>query len=135
MSMSSHSLLRRSSSRVGIVVEHLERLLLVGAGVGLDLLDAQHRAQLRAAARVADARGEVADDQHDEVAGVLEVAQLAQHDGVAEVDVGRRRVDAELDAQRAPERQLALELAGRQHLGGAARELARAPARRSPAQC
>ena len=33
--------------------------------------------------------------------GVLELAQLLQHDGVAEVDVGGRRVEAELDAQRA----------------------------------
>ena len=32
--------------------------------------------------------------------GVLEVAQLAQHHGVAEVDVRRGRVDAELHAQR-----------------------------------
>ena len=35
------------------------------------------------------------------MAEVLELAQLLQHDGVAEVDVGRRRVEAELDAQRA----------------------------------
>ena len=34
------------------------------------------------------------------MAEVLELAQLAQDDGVAEVDVGRRRVEAELDAQR-----------------------------------
>jgi hypothetical protein len=40
---------------------------------------------------------------------------------VPEVDVGRRRVDPELHAERASERQLALQLAGRQHLGGAAR--------------
>jgi hypothetical protein len=77
----------------------------------------------RAPARVSDPRGEVADDQHDEVPGVLEVAQLAQHDGVPEVDVGRRRVDAQLDAQRASERELALQFARRQHLRGAAREL------------
>ena len=34
------------------------------------------------------------------MAGVLELAQLLQDDGVAEVDVRRRRVDPELDAQR-----------------------------------
>jgi hypothetical protein len=33
------------------------------------------------------------------VAEVLELAQLAQDDRVAEVDVGRRRVEAELGAQ------------------------------------
>ena len=106
-----------------VVVEDLERLLLVGAGVRLDLLDGQHRPQLGAPARVPDARGEVADDQHDHVAGVLEVAQLAQHDRVPEVDVGRRRVDPQLHAQRAPEGQLALERARRQDLRGPARQL------------
>ena len=60
----------------------------------------EHRAQARAARRVADARRVVADDQHHPVAGVLELAQLAQHDRVAEVDVRRRRVDAQLDPQR-----------------------------------
>ena len=35
------------------------------------------------------------------MAGVLELAQLLEHDGVAEVDVGGGRVDPELDAQRA----------------------------------
>ena len=36
------------------------------------------------------------------MAGVLERAQLRQHDAVAEVDVGAGRVDAELEPQRAP---------------------------------
>ena len=44
----------------------------------------------RAAARVADPRGEVADDQDDLVAEVLELAELLQDDRVAEVDVGAR---------------------------------------------
>ena len=44
--------------------------------------------------RVADPGGEVADDQHRDVAEVLELAQLAQHDREAEVDVGGGRVDA-----------------------------------------
>ena len=34
------------------------------------------------------------------MAGVLELAQLLEHDGVAEVDVGGGRVEPELDAQR-----------------------------------
>ena len=33
------------------------------------------------------------------MARVLELAQLTQHDRVTEMDVGRRRVDAELDPQ------------------------------------
>ena len=98
IAMSSHSLLRRTSVRLG--VEHLEGLALEGLGVGVDLLAREHRAGSPSARRVAHARGVVADDQDDRVAEVLELAQLAQDDGVAEVDVGRRRVDAELDAQR-----------------------------------
>jgi hypothetical protein len=34
------------------------------------------------------------------MAKLLEVAQLAQRHGVAKVDVGRTRIDTELDAQR-----------------------------------
>ena len=60
----------------------------------------EHRARAERAGGVAHAGGEVADDQDHEVAGVLELAQLLQHDHVAEVDVGRGRVDAELHPQR-----------------------------------
>ncbi len=99
--MSSHSLLRRTSRRSGSASRILQRLLLEGRGVGVDLLGAEHRAQARASRGIPDAGGVVADDQHDAVPGVLELAQLAQHDRVAEVDVGRRRVDPQLDPQRA----------------------------------
>src|SRR5690606_3451154 len=51
---------------------------------------------------VADGGGAVADDEHDLVAEVLELPQLAQHDGVADVQVAARGVDAELDAQLPP---------------------------------
>ena len=80
--------------------QHLGRLAPVGLRVRVDLLARQHRPRDRAARRVPHARGVVAHDQHDDVAGVLELAQLRQHHGVAEVEVGRRRVQAELDAQR-----------------------------------
>jgi hypothetical protein len=39
----------------------------------------------------------IADDEDHQMALVLKLAQLAQRDRVAEVDVGRGRVDAELD--------------------------------------
>ena len=45
---------------------------------------------------------------------ILEGAQLTQHDGVAEMDIRGGRVDPELHAQRASERQLAVELAARE---------------------
>jgi hypothetical protein len=57
------------------------------------------------------------------VPGVLELAQLAEHDRVTEMDVGRRRVDAELDPQRPPLLELALELALRQDVDGVAEEV------------
>ena len=100
-------------------VEDAEGLLAVGRGVALDLLAAQHRPRGRAPRGVADAGGPVADDQHRQVPGVLELAQLAQHDRVAEVDVRRRRVDAELHAQRPAERELLREGVGRQAVDGA----------------
>ncbi len=37
---------------------------------------------------------------------ILELAQLLEDDGVAEVDVGGRRVDPELDPQRTMRREL-----------------------------
>jgi hypothetical protein len=59
--------------------------------------------QLRAgrllAGRVADEAGEVADEEDDLVAELLEVAHLAEDDRVAEVEVGRGGVEADLDQQ------------------------------------
>ncbi len=48
------------------------------------------------------------------MAGVLELAQLLQHDGVAEVDVGGGRVEPELDPQRAALGEAAFERPGGQ---------------------
>ena len=53
---------------------------------------------------------------------VLELAQLLQHDRVAEVQVRRGRVQAELDAQRPALRQALLERPVRAHLDGVAGE-------------
>jgi hypothetical protein len=92
-----------------IAVEHPRGLLDVRQRVGVDLLAGELRASRGAAAGIAHAGGVVADDQHDDVPAVLELAQLAQDDRMAEVDVGRRRVQPELDAQRAAERELARE--------------------------
>ena len=49
---------------------------------------------------IPDPGGEVADDQDREVSEILELAQFVQNDRMAEVDVGRGRVDAELHPQR-----------------------------------
>ena len=81
-------------------VQHQRGLLVIGLGVGLDLLARQRRAGVVAARGVANHRGEIADQEDHLVAEVLQLAHLVQHHGVADVDVRRRRVQAQLDAQR-----------------------------------
>ena len=57
---------------------------------------------------------------------VLEGPHPLERDRAADVDVRRGDVDPELHAQRPPERELALELALRQHVDGVPRQLAQA---------
>ena len=92
--------------------QDLARLLHVRARVRVDLLAGEDRARGRAPARVADAGRVVAHDQHRRMAGVLELAQLLEDDGVPECDVARSRVEAELDAQRPARGQTRLQRAG-----------------------
>ena len=80
-------------------VEDLERLIDVGLGVRLDLLGRELRARGVAPRGVADERGAVADDERDPVSQVLELPELAQRDGMPQVDVGSRGVHAQLDVQ------------------------------------
>ncbi len=75
--MSSHSPLRRTSSSSGSSTQHLAGLLAVGRALRVDLLAREHGPRRGAPAGVPHARGVVADDQHDLVAEVLELAQLA----------------------------------------------------------
>ena len=63
----------------------------------------QLRPRHGATARIADHRGEIADDENRLMPEILELAQFPQDDRVAEMDVGARRIDAELDPQRAIE--------------------------------
>ncbi len=96
----SHSELRTISSRPGAASRMRRRLLDEGLRVRVDLVFLQTRAGRRLARRVADHGGEVAEDQHRDVAEVLEQPQPPEHDREAEVEVGGGRVDAELDPQR-----------------------------------
>ena len=80
--------------------EHFVGLGAIGFGVGADLFGAQRRAGGVAAARVANEGGEVANEEDDGVAQVLQLAQLVEYDGVAQMDVGRGGVQAQFDAQR-----------------------------------
>ena len=83
-----------------VVGEHLGRLVEVGLRRARRSPRREHRPGGRAPGRVADARRVVADDQDDGVPEVLELAELLQHDRVAEVQVRRGGVQAELDPQR-----------------------------------
>ena len=74
-------------------------LTKVVAGVLLDLRPAQRGPGLVAARGVAHQGGVVADDDDGRMPQVLKLAELAQGDRVAEVDIDPGRVDAILDAQ------------------------------------
>src|SRR4029453_13367386 len=72
--------------------------------------------------RVAQPGGAVPDDQHRLVAQVLELAQLREHDGVPEMDVGSGWIHAELHPQRDAARQPCLQVLLGVHPHGIARE-------------
>ena len=77
----------------------LAQLGQVGAGVGRHRLGRELDAGSALAGGIADAGGEIANDQHRRMAGVLEGPQLAEQDRVAQVDVGAGGIDAELHPQ------------------------------------
>ena len=85
-------------------VEDFEDLVLVGFGVGGDFFAGEGLAGDVFAGGVADEGGAVADEEDDGVAELLEVAELAHEDGVAEVEVGGGGVEAGLDAEGMPVR-------------------------------
>ena len=83
-------------------VEDFEDLLEIRLGIGVDLLARQRRARFGYARGIANHRGEIANQKDGGVAQILKMFQLAQHDGVAEVEIGGRGVHAEIHAQRLP---------------------------------
>src|SRR6516164_7292670 len=95
-----------------VAVEDQEHLIGVGLCVRVQLFARERRARDVASRRIADHPGEVADQKDDVVPEVLELPELVELNGVAEVQVGPRRVEAFLDAQRLA----ALELRGELHL-------------------
>ena len=80
-------------------IQDLHGLADIGLGVGLDLLLRKLRAGGVLARRIADQCGAVTDDEGDVVAQVLELTHLAQGHGMAQVQVGAGRIDAELDVE------------------------------------
>ncbi|MCY1538707.1 hypothetical protein D9M68_742600 [compost metagenome] len=83
-------------------VQHQAGLLVVGLGVGLDLLGGEWRTCVVAARGVADQAGEVTNEKDHLMPQVLQLAHLVEHHRVADVNVGRRRVQPQLDAQGLP---------------------------------
>ena len=85
-------------------------MIEVGFGVRLHLVLGQLGTRLGSSAGISDQRAEVADDEHDLVAEILELAKLAQADRVAEVNVGRGGIEALLHAKRLLRGERSLEL-------------------------
>ncbi len=79
--------------------DDLVELLEVRIGVLQHLLVRHRRPRLVLVRRVADLRRPVTDDQDDLVAPPGERAELAQSDGVADVQVRPRRIETHLDTQ------------------------------------
>ncbi|MPN03965.1 hypothetical protein SDC9_151200 [bioreactor metagenome] len=93
-------------------IQHLVGLIAIGFGVHLDLLGSQRRARGVAARRVADQRGEVADQEDHRMAQVLQLAHLVENNRMPNVDIRCRRVQPQLDTQRHASRLRARQLLG-----------------------
>ena len=81
-------------------IEHAGGLVVVRLSVLARLFKGKLRARLGAAGRVADHARKVTHDENGPVPKVLELPQLPQHNGVAEVQVGAARVAAQLYGER-----------------------------------
>src|SRR4030095_2563504 len=91
-------------------VDDLAELRAVRVSVPADLVRGERLARLRASRRIADHAGEVADDDDHLMAEILEVAQLAQDDRVAQMKIGRGGVEPQLDLERSASLARSLEL-------------------------
>ena len=81
----------------GLVLgQALPKLGQVGAGIRLHGLGAELHPGRTLAGGIANAGGEIANDQHRRVARILEGPQFAEQNRMPQVDIGARGVDAEL---------------------------------------
>ena len=82
---------------------HLQDLAELGAvrlGVRPDLVPRKRPARLGASRGISDHAGEIADDDDDLVAEILEVSELLEHDRVPQVQIRGGRVETQLDLER-----------------------------------
>ena len=80
-------------------IENFVDLRHVGLGIAHDFFGAEWRTGGGASRRIADHAGEITDQENDGMAEILKMFQLAQKDGVAEMQVGCGGIEASLDAQ------------------------------------
>ena len=83
-----------------LLVEDLEALGEIGARCIEDGLAREARAELVLAGGIADHGGEVADEEGDGVAELLELTELLHQHGVADVEIGARGIEARFYAER-----------------------------------
>ena len=81
-------------------IQDLKNLILIGFGIGLDILARERGPRGVAAGWVSDHSGGVADQEDDLMAHVLKMFHLPQQNGVAEVQIGGRRVETRFHAER-----------------------------------
>ena len=117
--ISNHSPLKTVQVRAGI--EDLVGLRLKAARIFHHLPMRELRPRLRAPGGIADHRGEIADDQDRLVPEILELAQLGERDGKAEMDIRRGGIDPELHIERTAQPQLRQQLRLADDLSGALR--------------
>jgi hypothetical protein len=92
-------------------IQHQRSLPEIRLGVRLDLLTGQRWPGRIAPGRIADRSREVADQENDTMAEVLQLPHLVEHDRMAEMQVGRCGIEPQLDAQRLTGRFKPLKLA------------------------
>ena len=80
-------------------VEDFENLVQIRFRIGIDFGAGKRRTRFRAAGGIANHRREIADEKYGGVAHVLKMLQLAQHHGVAKMNVRSGGIDAEINAQ------------------------------------
>ena len=98
-------------------IEEFEDLREVSLSVCANLFACQRRAGFGLSRGVANHRGEIANQEDGGVSKVLKMLQLAEDDGVAEMNVGRRGVHAEIHAQGCARFQRLLKLGGQLRFG------------------